>query len=608
MPNSDVIKFQQLNPLSIKEINGKQLYHSFLSGAHRIFENQSILNKINVFPVADADTGTNLASTMRSIIDISIPNVNLKVSAVSIADAALTGARGNSGIIFAQFLYGFSNELKAKETITVEDFAESMRSAVGYAYEAIANPVEGTILSVIKDWAEHLYNVKDKLDDFIQMLIDAFLIATESLNATSVRMKELTKTDVVDAGAKGFVVFLEGMLEFFQTGKQVSAEALSADQVVEEDVIVGHDVITYRYCSEALLTGEDLNKADIKKALEGFGDSMVVAGSPQKTRIHIHTDTPWLLFVELGKLGNIASQKVDDMVMQHTIASSPKEKVALVTDSSCDLPHEIIEKYQIQVVPLSIHFGATFYLDGVTMKPEQFNKMLDTSLVYPSTSQPAYKEFYNRYNYLSTHFESIIGINISNQLSGTWQNSLNAAKKVSEHTGKRIDVVNSKLTSVALGLLLMRAAKSLEEGITHDEVLESLQNWIEKSKVLVTASTLKYMVKSGRVSNTKGLVGKLMNLKPVITVNKEGKTEAFGKAFTVKQSMKLVMKDIEKFIEGKKVWGYAIAHASNEKTALWYADKMEALTGMNPEFIQSASPALVANVGLGVVDVAVLLD
>ena len=126
------------NNKQITEIDGKQLYHSFISGAHRIFENQKLINKINVFPVADADTGTNLASTMRSIIDIATPNLNLKLTAVSIADAALTGARGNSGIIFAQFLYGFGNELKAKETITVEDFAESMRNAVKYAYEAIS--------------------------------------------------------------------------------------------------------------------------------------------------------------------------------------------------------------------------------------------------------------------------------------------------------------------------------------------------------------------------------------------------------------------------------------------------------------------------------------
>ena len=106
---------------------------------------------------------------------------------------------GNSGIIFAQFLYGFSNELRASETITVQDFAESMRNAVKYAYEAIANPVEGTIISVIKDWAEHLYHLKDKIDDFIHILIDAFMKATESLNKTAEQMEVLAKKHVVDA-------------------------------------------------------------------------------------------------------------------------------------------------------------------------------------------------------------------------------------------------------------------------------------------------------------------------------------------------------------------------------------------------------------------------
>jgi len=188
------------NNTPITEIDGKQLYQSFISGAHRIFENQKLINKINVFPVADGDTGTNLASTMRSIIDVATPNNNLKLSAVSIADAALTGARGNSGIIFAQFLYGFSNELKAKETITVEDFAESMRNAVKYAYEAIANPLEGTIISVIKDWAEHLYLIKDNIKDFIQLLINALIKATESLMATTQKMELLRINKVVDAG------------------------------------------------------------------------------------------------------------------------------------------------------------------------------------------------------------------------------------------------------------------------------------------------------------------------------------------------------------------------------------------------------------------------
>ncbi len=156
--------------IKITEINGIQLYNSFISGAQRIFENQKHLNKINVFPVADADTGTNLASTMRSIVNASQPHENLKLTAVALADAALVGARGNSGIIFAQFLYGFSNEIKEEETLTVKAFAEYMKNAVKYAYEAIANPVEGTMISVIKDWAEYIYHLKDTLDDFLRLL------------------------------------------------------------------------------------------------------------------------------------------------------------------------------------------------------------------------------------------------------------------------------------------------------------------------------------------------------------------------------------------------------------------------------------------------------
>jgi len=598
-----------LNTKKITEIDGRQLYQSFLSGAHRIFENQKLLNKINVFPVADADTGTNLASTMRSIIDISTPNINLKLSAVSIADAALTGARGNSGIIFAQFLYGFSNELKAKETITVDDFAESMKQAVKYAYEAIANPVEGTIISVIKDWAEHLYQLKDNIDDFIRLLIDALVKASESLKETAKQMELLAKKHVVDAGAKGFVVFLEGMLEFFKTGKAISTEILQQDEVLEEDII-SHDEVTFRYCTEALITGTKLDKEKIRETIQGYGDSMVVAGSDKKMRIHVHTDTPWSLFVQLGELGTIASQKVDDMVIQNEIVSNAKHKTAILTDSTCDLPDELIEKYQIQMIPLNIHFGMSSYLDRITIQPEQFYNLLDTSHDYPTTSQPAYKEFYNKYNYLSTHYDSIIAVHISDKLSGTWQNSLNAANKVSEASGKKIDVINSNTLCNPLGLSVLRAARALEDGMTHDEIADSLPRWSNNTRLLVSSRTMKYMVKSGRVSQAKGLVGRLLNIKPVVTVSREtvGRTETFGKPFTLKQSRNLIYSDLKKFIDGKKVWGHAISHAQNPKTAAIFAEKLEELTGKKPEFIINASPVLVTHVGNGVVAVSVMLD
>ena len=232
----------------IKEIDGKQLYHSFLAGAQRIFDHQKLLNKINVFPVADADTGTNLASTMRSIMDASVPTDNPKLAAVALADAALTGARGNSGIIFAQFLYGFSNEIATNKPLDIQSFAESVKKAVAYAYDAIANPVEGTILTVIKDWAEYIYLLKDRIDDFIRLLVEAYNKALESLSATTRQLEVLARSHVVDAGAKGFVYWLEGIKDFFTLGaEQLKNVAVVADEVVEEAVEMPHDIITFRF-------------------------------------------------------------------------------------------------------------------------------------------------------------------------------------------------------------------------------------------------------------------------------------------------------------------------------------------------------------------------
>jgi len=290
-------------PKKIKELDGKQLYYSFLSGAQRIFENQKLLNKINVFPVSDADTGTNLASTMRSIMDAIIPTDNFKQAAGAIADAALTGARGNSGIIFAQFLYGFSNEIKTDQTIDIRSFAISMRNAVDYAYDAIANPLEGTILTVIKDWANYLYALKDIIDDFIKLLGEAYEIAQQSLIDTTKKLEVLARSHVVDAGAKGFVVFLEGFLDFFTQGG-TKVPAITTDLTAEEPdtSAVAHDIITFRYCTEAMLTGSDLNKAKIQNDIRNCGDSLVIAGSVKKMRIHTHTDFPAELFFKSAKV------------------------------------------------------------------------------------------------------------------------------------------------------------------------------------------------------------------------------------------------------------------------------------------------------------------
>jgi len=599
--------------INFNELDGKRFYYSFIAGAQKIFDHYQGLNKINVFPVADGDTGTNLASTMRSIIDTSIPTDNIKVTAVALADAALVGARGNSGIIFAQFLYGFSNEIENEKNLTVDSFAEIIKKAVVYAYEAIANPVEGTMISVMRDWAESIYTLKDKIKNFNQLIIHSHDKAKEALLDTPKKLEILAKNNVVDAGAKGFVVFLEGMIDFFNHG-QLKKLATTRNVIkVQEFEEIEHEEseITYRYCTEALISFENENpenKNILKNTIKEYGDSLVIAGSPKKLRIHIHTDEPAGLFSRIKDQGNITYKKVDDMVMQSDIVHHRKWNTALVTDSTCDLPQDIIEKYQIHVVPLTVHFEKDFYLDSVTITPKEFYELLETTDYYPSTSQPAYKDFTNKYDYLTSHYENILGIHISDKLSGTWNTSRKAAHLISQRNNKDISVFSSKKLASGLGLMILRAAKEIEKGRSYEEIKPQIENWIEKSRLLVSARTLKYLIKGGRVSAVKGFFGKLLGVQPLIIINKEGKTELFGKPKSEKQSMRLVIDEVKNMINGNKVWGYAISHANNIEGARWYAEQMEKLTGLKPEYIHGASPVLGTHTGPGVIGLALMFE
>ncbi len=592
-----------------KELDGKQLYYSFLAGAQRIFDNQTLLNKINVFPVPDADTGTNLASTMRSIIDTSIPTDNLKQTADAIANAALVGARGNSGIIFAQFLYGFSNEIKVEHPINVNSFAAILVESVKYAYEAISNPVEGTMITVLREWVEHIDKVKDKFDDFKKLISASIQSAKKSLKETPEKLAVLKKANVVDAGAKGFVLFLEGMIDFFNHGE--IKKILPARNVLKlqsvEAASISHDEINFRYCTEAMVVGEQINKKLLNEKIEQFGDSLVVAGSPSKLRIHIHTDDPAHLFEELHKYGEITYQKVDDMFMQNQIMNNRKAPIAIVTDSTCDLPDEILEKYQIHMVPLTVHIGNTYYLDRLTLNADKFYKMSAHLKKNPTTAQPTFELFSNKFSYLSTHYDSIISVQLSAAMSGTYSNSKRAAKTIGLQLNKEITVLDSKRLTASLGLIVLRLAKAIESGkYNHSELINMTNDWINKSDVYVSVNTLKYIVRSGRVNPLKGFIAKSLNLKPIIGVNSDGKSVLMEKSFTQKANKQNLLAHAKRIAKNNEIWAYAITHADNLNGAQWLEKELTGIFNKKPEFIREASPVLGANTGPGIVAVSIM--
>jgi len=199
-----------MNTLPLIEIDGRRLYYTFIAGAKNILAHQSYLNKINVFPVNDGDTGSNLATTVQSVIESIHPHKSYKITADLIAETTMTNARGNSGIIFAQFLYGMSKESGNFSSITIPQFAESIKNSIPYMYEAVANPVEGTMLTVIREWSDFIYAHRNIIHDFNQLLIRSLEILLTSLANTKTQLLVLSKANVVDSGANAFVFFYRG--------------------------------------------------------------------------------------------------------------------------------------------------------------------------------------------------------------------------------------------------------------------------------------------------------------------------------------------------------------------------------------------------------------
>jgi len=567
------------------EIDGRILFYAFQAGGKKILQQQSEINRINVFPVNDKDT------------------VNY------IAEAALIGARGNSGIIFAQFLYGMSRETENKGIITVSEFVNSIRKSIPYMYEAVANPVEGTMLTVIKEWSDFIFSKQNAITDFRKMIIESLETLHTSLLETRLRLSVLKKNNLVDAGAKGFVVFIEGIIDFIRT-KNIRAFVTQTSENIsfihtdeQED-----EVINFRFCTEAILKDIHVTKAYLQNYLSEYGDSIVVAGSESLCRIHVHTDKPAELFYTLKDFGTITLQKVDDMIRQHEAVTHRKWNIALVTDSTCDLSKELMEYYQIYMLPLNINFGDNHFLDKVTITPDHFYNLLDSSSDFPKTSQINERSFTNLYSHLASHYDAIISVHLTGQFSGTYLNSVKAAEKITAEFNKPISVIDSKNVSGALGLIVLRVAQSIKAGVPLKKIIEDIDIWKKNAKIFVSVKDLRYMVKGGRVSKQKGFIANMLGINPIVSMDSNGKSVLFGQTFSQQANITKVMNHIEKISSGKTIWNYVILHAHNLSGTQIYTEKMRLLTGKEPVSVVDISPVIGMNAGSGTIAVSLLFD
>lgn len=305
----------------MNSIDAILLKDMIISGANNLIKEKNLIDKLNVFPVPDGDTGTNMSLTIESAVKELEKSEVSDISSVgkAITKGSLMGARGNSGVILSQLLRGFAKSIEGKKEINIEDLALALDSAREVAYKAVIKPVEGTILTVVRETAEYAmktYKNEADMKIFLEKLIDK---SNHSLNNTPELLKALKDANVVDSGGKGFVVFFEGMyMAFIGEPVSIDKDKIQKESLfAEEDIHIFEGELEFGYCTEFMVNTDLVSPEDFKDEIEGFGDSLIVVGDDGLIKVHIHTNNPGEVMEKGIKYGNLDRIKIENMRMQH---------------------------------------------------------------------------------------------------------------------------------------------------------------------------------------------------------------------------------------------------------------------------------------------------
>lgn len=310
-------------------IDGNKLKKFILAGADKLNKNKDKIDALNVFPVPDGDTGTNMSLTVLSAVkEISNTNSsNVQDIAKALSYGSLKGARGNSGVILSQLFRGFSKALDGKNIINTKDIALAFEKATESAYKAVMKPKEGTILTVAKALSEKANEMSKKTDDLKEMFKEVINYGNTILNKTMYMLPELKQAGVVDAGGKGLLNILEGA--FFDSNKSISIDFNSnsnENQSISKANIQNTN-IKYCYCTEFFInTKNNYSEFELKEFLQEMGDSIVVASEEDFIKIHIHTNNPGIILEKALKIGSLDNIKIENMKTQHTNLINFNEK------------------------------------------------------------------------------------------------------------------------------------------------------------------------------------------------------------------------------------------------------------------------------------------
>ncbi|MCZ6759665.1 MAG: DegV family EDD domain-containing protein [Gemmatimonadetes bacterium] len=510
--------------VAIAYLDGERMRRSLLAAADWVEIGREDLNRINVFPVPDGDTGTNFSATLRAVANSVrlLHKPDLPTVTRAMADACVFSARGNSGMLLSQFLLGFHYSIGDKRVASAEEVAKALRNGADQLFASLDDPVEGTILTVCRDTASAAEEVSTDTHNVAELMHRILESARSSLNRTPELLEVLKIAGVVDAGAKGFVRLLEGIVRLIDGMPiQLEQSATYSKPAAAARAVVASEQ-DFQYCTEFLVRSSSLPTAtEARHQLRKFGGSLVVLCNEDLLKVHIHTDTPDDVFELAETWGPLEFSKADDMREQHQALHETDAGMSIVVDSSCDLPDEIIDGLGIIMVPLQVVEGEKTYRDRIDPETKRIYESMRNGAIF-TTSQPTPGSFAEAFSEASSSSNSVLSLSLSSALSGT----MASAQAAGRNLGIRdLTFFDSRSVSLGLGLLVLKAAELAREGLDAKSIVAKLERIRERSGGLFTVDRFDNLLRSGRVSRGKAWIGGLLDIKPILELSNEGRIE-----------------------------------------------------------------------------------
>jgi len=586
----------------VTEIGIEDLKNLMIASAKKVILHQEEINRINVFPVADKDTGYNLAATLLGIEGAISQREYHSILELTrdIKEGAITNARGNAGMIYTGYLIRFLDGIKNLKTVDGKNLAKAMRKGTKAAYLSILNPVEGTILDVIKVSGEKAYEIakiKKPVPEknIIKILEGAHKTAKIALAETKEKLEVLKQNDVVDAGALGFIKILEAWIESLKGLTPIPEPELTPlvfEPKPEEKLEFRYEVMS------CFKKKEKMELEKLKNELSLLGNSLDTIELEDKIKIHIHTNFPERIREKIKDF-EILEWRVEDMAEQ--IKKTKKRPLGLVVDSVSALPREFLKKYDIEEVPCKVIFqGKETDLSGKALY-EKMREAIKTSQSLPTTSIPSIGDFVSAYERALENFEKILVITLSRRLSGVYSGARVARSTFKKPQKLNITIFDSLTAEVGEALVVIKAQELISQGKKLEEILQELRQFCPEVKFYGALESLKYISAGGRlripliVFTGISLIQKI-GIRPLIEI-KEGKVKFRGVRLG-KNMAKLLAKKIEKLREGKEI-RVAIAHADNLKAAEDLKAELEKRPKVKVLFISEVSPVVGVHAGPG---------